>query len=404
MPRLFLPFIFCLVWLSSCQTNIDQDMSALSARIRGEKVPDVPLIGPEADPVTAVNLELVTGGLRKPVYLTHSGDGRLFVAEQDGRVRLIQNGQLRPEPFLDISQQIATDGSERGLLGLALHPHFQENGWLYVVYTNLDGDTEITRYTTDPLNPNRADPDSALLILFIDQPFGNHNGGQIRFGPDGYFYIGLGDGGAVSDPEDNGQDPNTILGAILRLDVDSAEPYAIPEDNPFAGQADKRGEVWAIGLRNPWAFTFDVQTHDLYISDVGQEGPEEINFQPAESPAGVNYGWPIREGSGCYEAENCREYGLRLPIFEYPHGEDGCAVIGGQVYRGRQHPEWQGNYFFSDYCSGIIWTLRYNPQHDMWERTAVYHTETLVSSIGADHENELYVIFYRTGEIYQIVP
>ncbi len=365
----------------------------------------VPLIGPPAHPITAVTLHpILLSGLRKPVYLTHAGDGRLFVAEQGGRVRIIQNGEPLPEPFLDISATISTDGSERGLLGLAFHPQYANNGYFYVVYTNKDGDTEIARYTVSATDPDRADPSSAQLLFRIDQPYGNHNGGQLAFGPDGYFYIGLGDGGAVGDPYDNAQDPGTLLGSILRVDINSETPYTIPPDNPFVGQQGARGEVWMIGLRNPWAFSFDAQTGDLYITDVAQDGPEEINFHPAKSPAGVNFGWPYREGSHCYEAEECRSQGLRMPIYEYLHGEDGCAVIGGHVYRGKQFPQLTGNYFFSDFCSGRIWTLRYDEVTREWVRTAVAETGTQVSTIGVDAAGELYIVDYRQGGIWQIQP
>ncbi|MCL4266194.1 MAG: PQQ-dependent sugar dehydrogenase [Anaerolineae bacterium] len=367
----------------------------------------VPLIGPPASPVTAVALHpVLAAGLRKPVYLTHAGDGpqdgRLFVAEQDGRVRIIQNGELLAQPFLDISANLATDGSERGLLGLAFHPQYAQNGYFYIVYTNKDGDTEIARYTVSAADPHQADPDSVQRLFLIDQPYGNHNGGQLVFGPDGYFYIGLGDGGAVGDPYDNAQDPGTLLGSILRIDINKDTPYTIPHDNPFVGQRRAKGEVWMLGLRNPWAFSFDALTGDLYITDVAQEGLEEINFHPANSPAGVNFGWPYREGSQCYDAESCRSEGLRMPIFEYPHGEDGCAVIGGQVYRGQQFPTLAGNYFFSDFCSGRIWALRYDAGAGEWVRTAVAETNTQVSTIGADAAGELYVVDYRHGAIWQI--
>lgn len=404
--NLFLICLFGLVWLlTACQ---NQSLSDLSAAIFEAKPTAVPLIGPPAKPVTAVALAPIASGLRKPVTLTHAGDDRLFVAEQDGRVRIIQNSELLPDPFLDVSEILATDGSERGLLGLAFHPDYAQNGYFYIVYTNKDGDTEISRYTVSAADPNRADPDSAMLILFVEQPYGNHNGGQLAFGPDGYFYIALGDGGAVGDPYDNAQDPGTLLGDILRLDVDaqsepgSAKPYAIPPDNPFVGQRDALGEVWLMGLRNPWAFTFDRETGDLYISDVAQDGLEEVNFHPAGSPAGVNFGWPYREGSVCYEAETCRSSGLRPPIFEYPHGVDGCAVIGGAVYRGQQFPELAGNYFFSDFCSGKIWTLRYESELGEWVRTAVAETGTQVSSISEDVNGELYILDYRNGEVSQI--
>lgn len=359
-----------------------------------------PLIGPSAESVTAIVLEPIATGLKRPVAAAHAGGDRFFVAEKDGLVRIIDNGVVLPEPLLDLRDYIAIDGSERGLLGLATHPDFATNGWFYVVYTNLDGDTEVTRFTVSAENANDADPESAALILFVEQPFGNHNGGQLLFGADGYLYVGLGDGGAVGDPFDNAQNPGTLLGSILRLDVDGGTPYAIPEDNPFVAEKDSRGEVWAIGLRNPWAFGFDRVTGDLYIGDVGQEGPEEINVQSAEQ-SGVNYGWPILEGSRCYEAESCRSRGLQRPIFDYPHS-DGCAVVGGRVYRGAQFPALTGNYFFADYCLGKIWTLRTNPATMNWERTLVYELASPLSNFVESADGDLFVLDYGDGVLYQI--
>lgn len=358
------------------------------------------LRGPSAEPVTAIALEPIATGLKRPVAAAHVGGDRFFVAEKDGLVRIVAGGVVLPEPLLDLRDRIATDGSERGLLGLAAHPDFASNGRLYVVFTNLDGDTEIVRFVVSAENPDYADPDSARLILFVEQPFGNHNGGQLLFGPDGYLYIGLGDGGAVGDPFHNAQDPGTLLGAILRLDVDEQEPYTIPPDNPFVAERRARGEVWAIGLRNPWSFGFDRVTGDLYIGDVGQEGPEEINAQSAEQ-SGVNYGWPILEGSRCYEAERCRSRGLQPPIFEYPHS-DGCAVVGGRVYRGTQFPALTGNYFFADYCLGRIWTLRTDPVTMKWQRTLVYELTSPLSNFVESADGELFVLDYGDGILYQI--
>ncbi|MCO5182479.1 MAG: PQQ-dependent sugar dehydrogenase [Anaerolineae bacterium] len=358
------------------------------------------LQGPSAEPVTAIALEPIATGLKRPVAAAHVGGDRFFVAEKDGLVRIVAGGVVLPEPLLDLRDRIATDGSERGLLGLAAHPDFASNGRLYVVFTNLDGDTEIVRFVVSAENPDYADPDSARLILFVEQPFGNHNGGQLLFGPDGYLYIGLGDGGAVGDPFHNAQDPGTLLGAILRLDVDEQEPYTIPPDNPFVAERRARGEVWAIGLRNPWSFGFDRVTGDLYIGDVGQEGPEEINAQSAEQ-SGVNYGWPILEGSRCYEAERCRSRGLQPPIFEYPHS-DGCAVVGGRVYRGTQFPALTGNYFFADYCLGRIWTLRTDPVTMKWQRTLVYELTSPLSNFVESADGELFVLDYGDGILYQI--
>jgi glucose/arabinose dehydrogenase len=248
-------------------------------------------------------------------------------------------------------------------------------------------------------DPNRADPDSGEPILHILQPFGNHNGGQLAFGPDGYLYAGFGDGGALGDPEDNAQNPATLLGAILRLDVDGAYPYAIPEDNPYEGKNGRLLETWQIGLRNPWAFSFDRVTGALYVSDVGQEGPEELNFLPA-GVSGINFGWPLREGESCYEAELCPSDGLQAPILTYEHDE-GCAIIGGYVYRGWQYPSLAGTYFFSDFCRGTLWSLRFT--EDGWQRAAAYETETEVSSFGEDNAGELYVLTYSSGEVWQIV-
>ncbi|MCO5192515.1 MAG: PQQ-dependent sugar dehydrogenase [Anaerolineae bacterium] len=358
------------------------------------------LQGPSAEPVTAIALEPIATGLKRPVAAAHVGGDRFFVAEKDGLVRIVAAGAVLPDPLLDLRDRIATDGSERGLLGLAVHPDFASNGRFYVVYTNLDGDTEIVRFAVSAENPDYADPDSAQLILFVEQPFGNHNGGQLLFGPDGYLYIGLGDGGAVGDPFRNAQDPGTLLGAILRLDVDGGEPYTVPPDNPFVAERRARGEVWAIGLRNPWSFGFDRVTGDLYIGDVGQEGPEEINAQSAEQ-SGVNYGWPILEGSRCYEAERCRSRGLQPPIFEYPHS-DGCAVVGGRVYRGTQFPALTGNYFFADYCLGRIWTLRTDPVTMKWQRTLVYELTSPLSNFVESADGELFVLDYGDGILYQI--
>lgn len=362
--------------------------------------------GPPAGQVTSIQLERILGGLRRPTYVTHAGDERLFVAQKEGLIHVIgSDNHLMPEPLLNLDGRMATDGSERGLLGMAFHPNFAENGYFYVVYTNLDGNTHISRFQTFPDNPNVADPDSEEIIFHIEQPYGNHNGGQILFGPDGYFYIGLGDGGAVSDPFDNAQDISTLLGNILRIDLDNVEDgelYSIPRDNPFVNRFRARGEVWMYGLRNPFVFSFDRLTDDLYITDVGQDGSEEISFVPAGSPAGISFGWPILEGSYCYQADTCESEGHQLPIFEYQHDE-GCAIIGGHVYRGQLYPELAGNYFFADFCFGKIWTLRQLPD-GTWERTLVYQADEQISGITQDANGELIAVFYKTGELYRIMP
>jgi len=392
------------LFLSACDTTLFSERRPLHG---------VPVLGPvargsrpvPADPATGATLERLVVGLRRPAYLTHAGDERLFVVEQWGQIRIIENGQLLEEPFLDVSDRISTDGSERGLLGLAFHPRHPRDPRFFVIYTNPDGNTELASYRVDPRDPNRADPDSASLLFLAEQPFGNHNGGQLLFGPDGYLYVGMGDGGGVSDFYGNAQDPGTLLGAILRIDVDDTagnRPYAIPPDNPFVGQEGARGELWAIGLRNPWSFSFDPLTGDLYITDVGQEGPEEVNFWEANDSAGINYGWPIREGSRCYEADGCRLKGLRMPVTTYEHIGGHCAIVGGALYRGPRFPDWHGNYFFSDFCSGTVWSLAFTDA-GLWQRTTVHQAQAPVSGIGAGADGELYALFYREGAVYRIL-
>lgn len=360
--------------------------------------------GPPAGQANTIQLEKIIGGLRRPTYVTHAGDERLFAAQKEGLIHVISEGQILPDPLLDISDRMATDGSERGLLGMAFHPNFAENGYFYVVYTNLEGNTHISRFESGTENPNIADPDSEQIILHIEQPYGNHNGGQLLFGPDGYFYIGLGDGGAVSDPFDNAQDVGTLLGNILRIDVDNVdgdELYSIPRDNPFVRRFRARGEVWMYGLRNPFVFNFDRLTGDLFITDVGQDGSEEINFVPAGVEPGLSFGWPILEGSYCYQADTCESDGHHLPIFEYQHDE-GCAIIGGHVYRGQRYPELAGNYFFADFCFGKIWALRQLPD-GTWQRTLLHQADEQISGLTETADGELIAVFYKTGELYRII-
>ncbi|MGD8490211.1 MAG: PQQ-dependent sugar dehydrogenase, partial [Anaerolineae bacterium] len=296
---------------------------------------------------------VIASGFERPVQVTHAGDGsgRLFVVEQPGRIKIIEEGNTLPEPFLDITGLVVY-GGERGLLGLAFHPDYPSNGYFYVNYTRVeDGATVIVRYSVSPSNPDRADPNSASVLLEIPQPYTNHNGGQLLFSPvDGYLYIGMGDGGSGGDPENNAQDTSTLLGAMLRLDVDSATPYAIPPDNPYVG-VDGRDEIWAIGLRNPWRFSFDRDNGDLYIGDVGQNEWEEIDYQAAGTPGGVNFGWRCKEGSHEYNfVGDCLAAELTDPIAEYSH-DDGRSVTGGFVYRGQDYPALTGRYFYADYVT-----------------------------------------------------
>ena len=342
---------------------------------------------------------IVPSGLTRPTYLTHAGDDRLFVVEQPGRLRIIQNGQLRDQPFLDITAQVLSQGDEQGLLSVAFHPDYKANGQFFIDYTRQpDGATVIERYTVSSDDPNRADDQSGKVILVIAQPEANHNGGQLQFGPDGYLYIGMGDGGGQGDRHGsigNGQNRNALLGKLLRIDVTNQNTYAIPPDNPFGT------EVWAYGLRNPWRFSFDRATNDLYIADVGQDTYEEVDFQPAASKGGENYGWRIMEGLHCYNpSQGCDQSGLVLPIAEYSHAVGGCAITGGYVYRGLQYPVLDGAYFFGDYCTGYIWSLQRN--RDQWLMTKQLESGLHISSFGEDVNGEVYVVDLD-GAVYQLV-
>lgn len=344
-------------------------------------------------------LTLIAAGLQKPTSLTHAGDGsgRLFITEQVGRVRIVANGQLLPQPFLDIVSLVGSRSSEQGLLSVAFHPQYARNGYFFVNYTDTNGDTVIARYRVSA-DPERADPASRTVLLTIDQPYANHNGGQLQFGPDGYLYVGMGDGGSAGDPHNNGQRLDTLLGKMLRLDVDSVSPYGIPPDNPFRARPDARPEIWAFGLRNPWRFSFDRATGDLYIADVGQNAYEEVDFQPAHSRGGENYGWNLMEGNHPYRGSPRPD--LTPPVAEYSHAEGGCSVTGGYVYRGTRLPGLNGFYIFGDYCSGLTWTLRQSAT-DVWERRLFLRTNLRISSFGEDEGGELYIVDHA-GAIYRL--
>jgi glucose/arabinose dehydrogenase len=336
-------------------------------------------------------------GLQKPLYLTHAGDGsgRIFVLEQDGVIRIVNERSIIQEiPFLDIRSKVRSRG-EQGLLGLAFHPDFSLNGHFYVHYSDKKGETVISRFSVTD-DPDKADSNSEEIVLTHPQPYGNHNGGQIEFGPDGYLYIGLGDGGSRGDPKDNGQNPSTLLGAILRLDVDTVEPYSSPKGNPFVNSLDHRSEIWAFGLRNPWRFSFDRLTGDLYIADVGQDSWEEIDFQLANSSGGENYGWNQMEGNHCY-VERCNPSTFVAPVAEYSHS-DGCSVTGGYVYRGGANNNLKGVYMYGDYCSGSIWTLLKNDS-DEWANRLFMKTKLKISSFGEDEAGEIYVVDHQ-GYVY----
>ena len=342
---------------------------------------------------------IVEGGLTRPTYVTHAGDDRLFIVEQPGRIRIFKNGELLAQPFLDITDKVTIDGNEQGLLSVAFHPDYKNNGQFFVDYTRQkDGATVIERYTASSGDPDRADDQSGKVILTIAQPEANHNGGLIKFGPDGYLYVGMGDGGGKGDRHGsigNGQDRNSLLGKLLRIDVTNQDTFAIPPTNPFGT------EVWAYGLRNPWRFSFDRSTGDLYIADVGQNTYEEVNVQAAASAGGENYGWRIMEGLHCFNPqEGCDQAGLVLPIAEYSHDVGGCSITGGYVYRGLQYPALDGAYFFADYCTGYIWSLQRNG--DQWLMTKRLESGLQISSFGEDVNGEIYVINHG-GAVYQVV-
>ena len=353
----------------------------------------------------AISLVPAYRGLAQPLQVTYApGDTeRIFIVEQVGRVRVGEGGVLRPEPLLDLRGEVST-ASERGLLGLAFHPRFQENGFVYVNLTNRRGDTEVRRYRVDP-RTYRADPASMRLILSIPQPAANHNGGMMAFGPDGYLYIATGDGGRAGDPWGNAQNLGSLLGKILRIDVDRGDPYAVPADNPFAGGGG-RPEIWAYGLRNPWRFSFDRATGDLYIADVGQNRWEEVNRQPAGSAGGENYGWNRLEGNHCYpRGEECDRTGLTPPIAEYAHDRSGgCSVTGGYVYRGREVPALAGWYLYGDYCSGTIWGFdtRSLVEGVSPEPSELLQTNALISSFGEDAQGEVYITDQRSGTVFKV--
>ena len=333
--------------------------------------------------------QMIVSGLARPVDLQADGSGRLFIIEKAGRIRILQDGQLLEQPFLDITDRVGSDGNEQGLLGMAFHPEYVQNGRFFVNYTNNSGDTEIVRFQVST-DPNSADPNSELKLIGVDQPFPNHNGGVLAFGPDGYLYAGLGDGGSAGDPFGNAQQTNTLLGKILRIDVDSAEPYAVPADNPFGN------EVWAYGLRNPWRLSFDKATGDLYIGDVGQNAWEEIDYLPAGSAGGTNFGWDQREGAHDYEGSASAEF--TEPVAEYSHQEGGCSVTGGYVYRGSM-PEWNGVYLYGDYCTGLIWGLIQS--NNGWEKQQLFDVDVTITSFGQDDAGEIYLLS-DDGSIYRL--
>lgn len=361
--------------------------------------PDTTPTLPAAEPVNAIHLQPMVDGFDRPVYLTHANDDRLFVVEQKGVIWIVRQGARQPTPFLDLHNIVGANANEQGLLGLAFHPDYATHGYFFVYYTDQQGDSVLARYQVSAA-PDLADVNSGLILARINQPFPNHNGGQLLFGPDGYLYWGLGDGGSAGDPRDNAQNPQTLLGKILRLAVGDSESYAAPDDNLFAAGGNGRAEIWAWGLRNPWRFSFDRLTGDLYVGDVGQNAWEEINFQPAGTPGGLNFGWNVVEGTTCYGASTCNLAAYTSPVVVYGHGGSACSVTGGYVYRGQQHRSLYGNYFYADYCSGAIWAV--TPQ--ALQPRQVWQSAINPSSFGEGVDGELYVLDHSGGAIYYLTP
>ncbi len=356
--------------------------------------PTPPLANATAFPDPALyTWQTVAASLERPVDIqsANDGSGRLYIVEKAGRIRILQDGQVLSIPFLDISERVGSQGNEQGLLGLAFHPRYVENGFFYVNYTDRDGNTVIARFQASP-QLGLADPASESVLLRVNQPFANHNGGALVFGLDGYLYAGLGDGGSSGDPFGNAQNLNSLLGKILRLDVDSAEPYAIPPENASGS------EIWAYGLRNPWRIAIDRANGDVYIADVGQDKWEEINFVPAGSSGALNFGWDYYEGTHYFRGFPPLGVELIPPVAEYGH-DRGCSVTGGVVYRGAM-PEWQGIYLYADYCRGTVWGLL--DADGQWQTQVLFETRLTVTTFGQDEAGEVYLAS-DSGQVLRLV-
>ncbi|MFZ0545833.1 MAG: PQQ-dependent sugar dehydrogenase [Candidatus Promineifilaceae bacterium] len=353
-----------------------------------------------------LNLETVTSGFDEPTGVTNDGiDNRLFVLERSGKIYIVQDGQRLPTPFLDIHDLVdSQDNWEQGLLGLAFHPDFENNGFFFVNYINQESNSHISRFKVSDVNPNEADPNSEVVVLEVEQPTVIHNGGALAFGPDGYLYASFGDGGWLSDPQNQAQNTHLLLGKLLRLDVstgDTAPYYTVPADNPFVGDPSTADEIWALGFRNPWRISFDRETDDLYIGDVGNFRMEEVDYQEAGDPGGENYGWRCYEGILAFIQDGCKpisEY--TFPIHAYEQ-EPGCAVTGGYVYRGSEYPFLNGYYVFTDLCSGELWTLKQDGAGN-WNAVLRGKAEANISSFGEGFNGKLYAVDYTYGHLYKV--
>lgn len=346
----------------------------------------------------AVTTQQVAAGLTQPTGIasTEGGDG-LYIVEQPGTIKRITPGQPGSTVFMDIREKVVS-GGEMGLLGLVFHPDYDQNGYIFVNYIDRSENTVIARYH---VTNGVVDLTSEKIILQVEQPYTNHNGGDLAFGPDGYLYASLGDGGSAGDPNNNAQNLNSLLGKILRIDINTDQPYTIPADNPFASDDDTRPEIWSYGLRNPWRISFDNKTGDLYIADVGQGSLEEVNFQSADSSGGENYGWRCFEGTNEYNLDGCSGVNSYIaPIAEYSHDDGRCSITGGYVYRGEAQPALQGKYFYGDFCGSQLYYAE--QENGSWKQTLALETTFAISTFGVDSDNELYLADYDSGTIYKI--
>jgi glucose/arabinose dehydrogenase len=347
-----------------------------------------------------ISLQSFATGFSSPVAIVNAGDSRLFVVQRGGAIRILNaNGTINGTNFLTIPSTTVLSGGERGLLGLAFHPNYATNGYFYVNYTRVgDGATVVARYSVSTTDPNVANPASAQILLTVTQPYSNHNGGSLAFGPDGYLYIGMGDGGSGGDPQNYAQNINSLLGKMLRIDVDNGTPYSIPTGNPFAGATPGADEIWAVGMRNPWKFSFDKNTGDLWIADVGQNSVEEIN-KALSTDAGLNYGWKCYEGNSVYSTSGCGpSSNYKFPIATYPYGGGYCSVTGGYSYAGSLYPNFQNKYFFADYCANRIGWIPTAGGTITW--TAPFSGS--LATFGEDVNGELYVAGISSGIVYKI--
>lgn len=395
----------------------DGGAAVIDAARRGDAaVPAIDALAASCQPVSGTHLALepMPGSLVRPVFVTSApGDRRLFVVEQAGLIRIVRDGEMLPEPFLDLTGVVEASGGEQGLLGLAFHHDWAQNGRFFVFYTASGGTPyfdRVTEFTISQDDPDRADPTSERLVIEVPDPHPGHNGGMIAFGPDGYLYIGFGDGGGPGDPGNDAQDLTGLLGDMARIDVDGDAPYAVPADNPYADGADgARPEIWLSGLRNPWRWSFDRQSGELYIADVGQATVEEVSLVPT-AQSGLNLGWNDMEGDTCYDSADCQTAGYWPPIATYRHtAEQPCAaVIGGYVYRGGCYPDLVGTYFYADACTARVFTLKVedgvvvNGPTDVTADIDPDHRLLKITSFGQDATGELYLMDRGKGRFFHI--